>query len=100
MIPYTDESANNHATGWVRMSGWTVEQHELLDMTRRIDRELSQLLPSRSAYRTTDDPIGTLAGLVLNVGARVYEDWVHARAAEAGIGTADWAAGNLGGRSD
>ena len=68
-------------------------------MLREVHRELTQLLPSRSAYRHTDDPIDTLAGIGLNVDARVHEDWVHARAAEAGMEPAEWAAKNLGGRN-
>lgn len=61
------------------------EQRELLDKVRRIDRELTQRYPSRSAYRSNDKPIDTLAGMLLNVDARVHEDWVHARAAEEGV---------------
>lgn len=68
-------------------------------MLREVHRELTQQLPSRSAYRHTDDPIDTLAGIGLNVDARVHEDWVHARAAEAGMEPAEWAAKNLGGRN-
>ena len=61
------------------------EQRELLAKTRDIHRELTQRYPSRSAYRAGDGPVDTLAGMVLNVDARVHEDWVHARAAEEGI---------------
>lgn len=67
-------------------------------MLREVHRELTQLLPSRSAYRTTDDPIDTLAGYALNTDARIHEDWVHARAAEDGMDPTDWAAKNLGGQ--
>ena len=66
-------------------------------MLREVHRELTQLYPSRSAYRTTDEPIDSLAGYVLNADARIHEDWVHARAAEAGMDPADWAAKYLGG---
>ena len=66
-------------------------------MLREVHRELTQLYPSRSAYRTTDEPIDSLAGYVLNADARIHEDWVHARAAEAGMDPADWAAKHLGG---
>lgn len=66
-------------------------------MLREVHRELTQLLPSRSAYRHTEEPIDTLAGLVINTDARIHESWVHERAAEAGMDPADWAAKNLGG---
>ena len=68
-------------------------------MLREVHRELTQLYPSRSAYRTTDEPIDTLAGYMLNADARIHEDWVHARAAEAGMDPADWAAKHLGGQA-
>lgn len=68
-------------------------------MLREVHRELTQLLPSRSAYRTTDDPIDTMAGLVINTDARQHESWVHERAAEAGMDPAEWAAKNLGGQA-
>lgn len=35
--------------------------------------ELAQKLPSRSEFRTSDDPVDTLAGLVINVDARIHE---------------------------
>lgn len=72
------------------------EQRELFDMTRDIHRELTQRYPSRSAYRTSDDPVDTLAGYVLNAEARIHEDWVHARAAEDGVDPTEWADTNLG----
>ena len=68
-------------------------------MLREVHRELTQRLPSRSAYRTTDEPIDTLAGYALNTDARIHEDWVHARADEAGMDPAEWAAKNLGGKN-
>lgn len=68
-------------------------------MLREVHRELTQLLPSRSAYRHTDAPIDTMAGLVLDNNARIHEDWVHARAAEDGMDPTDWAAKNLGGKN-
>lgn len=61
------------------------EQRELLDNSRVIRRELTQRYPSRSAYRKNDEPVDSLAGMVLNSDARIHEDWVHARAAEAGM---------------
>lgn len=67
------------------------EQRELLDKTREIHRELTQRYPSRSAYRATDEPIDTMAGMLLNVDARVHEDWVHARAKEAGMTPTEFA---------
>lgn len=76
--------------------GFTDEDRRML---REVHRELTQLLPSRSAYRTTDEPIDTMAGYVLNTDARQHESWVHERAAEDGMGPADWAAKNLGGQA-
>ena len=35
--------------------------------------ELAQKLPSRSEFRTSDAPVDTLAGLVINVDARIHE---------------------------
>lgn len=37
--------------------------------------ELTQKLPSRSAFRTSDDPVDTLAGFEMNTDARVHELW-------------------------
>ena len=74
------------------------EQRELLDKVRRIDRELTQRYPSRSAYRKDGNPVDTLAGMLLNVDARVHEDWVHARAAESGLTPDEFAARLHGGK--
>ncbi|MDV7244470.1 MULTISPECIES: peptidoglycan DD-metalloendopeptidase family protein [Rhodococcus] len=41
---------------------------------RRIYTELTQKLPSRSKYRTNDEPVDTLAGMVLNIDARIHEE--------------------------
>jgi hypothetical protein len=41
------------------------------------DAELSKSYPSRSKYRTTDEPIDTLAGFILNIDGRVHETWVE-----------------------
>jgi hypothetical protein len=35
--------------------------------------ELAQKLPSRSAFRDNDNPVDTLAGLTINVDARIHE---------------------------
>lgn len=61
------------------------EQRELLDNSRVIRRALTERLPSRSAYRKDDGPVDSAVGMILNTDARVHEDWVHARAAEAGV---------------
>ena len=68
-------------------------------MLREVHRELTQLYPSRSAYRATDEPIDTLAGYALNTDARIHESWVHERAAEDDMTPAEWAAKNLGGKN-
>lgn len=68
-------------------------------MLREVHRELTQLLPSRSAYRATDEPIDTLAGYALNTDARIHESWVHERAAEDDMTPTEWAAKNLGGKN-
>jgi hypothetical protein len=41
---------------------------------RRIYTELTQKLPSRSKYRTHDEPVDTIAGMVLNIDARIHEE--------------------------
>lgn len=46
------------------------------------DDELSKKFPSRSRYRTNDEPIDTLAGYVLNVDARIHEEFVEREAAK------------------
>lgn len=51
-------------------------------MLREVHRELTQRYPSRSAYRAGEEPVDTLAGMLLNIDARVHEDWIHARASE------------------
>lgn len=61
--------------------GFNDEDRRLL---REVHRELTQKYPSRSAYRRHDKPVDSLAGMILNVDARVHEDWIHARAAEEG----------------
>ncbi|MGN0100774.1 MAG: C39 family peptidase [Dietzia sp.] len=74
------------------------EQRELLQKIRDIHRELTQRYPSRSAYRTSDKPVDSLAGMLLNVDARVHEDWVHARASELGITPEQFQRDYLGGK--
>ena len=74
------------------------EQRELLQKTRDIHRELTQRYPSRSAYRKDDKPVDSLAGMLLNVDARVHEDWVHARATELGITPEQFQRDYLGGK--
>lgn len=39
------------------------------------DTELAKRFPSRSKYRTTDEPIDTLAGFILNIDGRMHERW-------------------------
>lgn len=46
------------------------------------DDELGKKFPSRSKYRVSDDPIGTFAGFVLNIDARIHEDFVEREAAK------------------
>lgn len=41
---------------------------------QRIYTELTQALPSRSKYRANDKPVDTLAGMVLNIDARIHEE--------------------------
>lgn len=67
-------------------------------MLREVHRELTQLYPSRSAYRHTDEPIDSLAGYVLNTDARQHELWVQEQAAQAVMDPADWATKHLGGQ--
>lgn len=74
------------------------EQRELLQKIRDIHRELTQRYPSRSAYRTSDKPVDTAVGMLLNVDARVHEDWVHARASELGITPEQFQRDYLGGK--
>ncbi|MGI5216259.1 M15 family metallopeptidase [Nocardia sp. CA-290969] len=42
-------------------------------MLRRVHKELTQPYPSRSAHRQSDQPVDTLAGMLLNADARVHE---------------------------
>lgn len=44
------------------------------EQQQQIYRELTQKYPSRSKYRANDEPVDTLAGMVLNVDARVHEE--------------------------
>ncbi|WP_069166799.1 peptidoglycan DD-metalloendopeptidase family protein [Nocardia altamirensis] len=53
------------------------ESHKL----HEIHRELTQLLPSRSRYRDTDQPTDTVAGYLLNVDGRVHESSIDLPAA-------------------
>ncbi|OZE90208.1 hypothetical protein CH302_27540 [Rhodococcus sp. 15-2388-1-1a] len=46
------------------------------------DDELTKKFTSRSKYRTTEDPIDTLAGFVLNTDARIHEEFVEREAAK------------------
>lgn len=45
-----------------------------------VHRELTQLYPSRSKYRTDDQPVDTLAGYALNIDGRVHEEHVEREA--------------------
>lgn len=42
--------------------------------------ELTKRFPSRSKYRAGDGPVDTLAGFVLNIDARIHEDFVERNA--------------------
>ena len=44
------------------------------------DAELAKRFPSRSIYRAHNDPIDTLAGFVLNIDARIHEEFVEQNA--------------------
>lgn len=44
------------------------------------DDELKKKFPSRSKYRDSDAPIDTLAGYVLNIDARIHEEFVEREA--------------------
>jgi len=46
---------------------------EQAQMLVEVHRELTQKYPSRSKYRSGDEPIDTMAGFVLNVDGRVHE---------------------------
>lgn len=51
------------------------------DLAHKIDvihSELTKKFPSRSGFRTTDDGVDTLAGMVLNIDAREHENMVMA----------------------
>ncbi|MGA6208060.1 M15 family metallopeptidase [Nocardia testacea] len=48
----------------------TPEQDKML---RQVHRELTQPYPSRSKYRENEEPVDTLAGMVLNADGRVHE---------------------------
>lgn len=62
------------------------------DLARKIDdihTILTRRLPSRSGYRTTDDPIDTLTGFVLNADARLHEQAVLETAQATGLTPGD-----------
>ena len=62
------------------------------DLARKIDdihTILTRRLPSRSGYRTTDEPIDTLAGFVLNADARLHEQAVLETAQATGLTPGD-----------
>lgn len=54
-------------------------------LLREVHRELTQRYPSRSAYRSTDETVDTLAGFVLNADARAHELWIMRLAEQQGI---------------
>ena len=56
-------------------------------MLRTVHAELTKRFPSRSKYRADNGLVDTLAGLVLNVDARVHEMSVESEAAN----NASWA---------
>lgn len=62
------------------------------DLARKIDdihTILTRRLPSRSGYRTTDEPIDTLTGFVLNADARLHEQAVLETAQATGLTPGD-----------
>lgn len=67
------------------------QQHELLDNSRVIRRELTQKYPSRSMYRANDEPVDTLAGMLLNTDARAHELWIESQAAKRKMDPFDYA---------
>lgn len=62
------------------------------DLAHKIDdihTILTRRLPSRSGYRTTDEPIDTLTGFVLNADARLHEQAVLETAQATGLTPGD-----------
>lgn len=49
-------------------------------LTMDASQELTKRFPSRSKYRHSDEPIDTLAGFVLNIDARIHEEFVERNA--------------------
>ena len=52
-------------------------------LTMSASEELTKRFPSRSIYRHSDGPVDTLAGFVLNIDARIHEQFIREQA-EAG----------------
>lgn len=44
------------------------------------DDELTKKFPSRSKYRANEEPVDTLAGMVLNIDARIHEEFIEDQA--------------------
>ncbi len=80
------------------VNGWVDTPNGMPDRTRRwhrclelgaallpgegmspADIELTKRFPSRSKYRANDLPVDTLAGFILNIDARVHENYVESR---------------------
>lgn len=79
---HTDPGDGFPMAEFIRRVNNFIENKETGDMAFA-DDELRKKFPSRSAYRTTDQPIDTLAGLICNIDARIHEESVE-RAALAG----------------
>lgn len=74
------QAENENDLGGLFMSLSQERQEDLAAKIDRIHDELTKLFPSRSSYRTTDEPVDTMAGMVLNVDAREHENAVLAAA--------------------
>ena len=61
---------------------FTDEDRRKLD---EVHAELTKKFPSRSAYRTSDDLVDTVAGFVLNVDGRQHEEAVISAAKDTGL---------------
>lgn len=66
---------------WIPPKGWTAAPLAKKPEPEKsfADVELSKEFPSRSKYRTSDEPVGTLADYILWIDARVHEKSVEGR---------------------
>ena len=97
-IRYVNEAISGTNQGGFLMALSDAEQRELLAKTRDNHRELTQLYPSRSAYRKNDEPVDTLAGYILNIDGRIHENWVLTQAKESGMKVVDFVKKLWGGK--